>query len=295
MIRAPDSRPVVVGINGPQHTYRRAVAFALREATLRHSAIRLVHGCQPLGGRGPARSEHIAQEQRQARRQLRAAAQLARQFSADDASVVCCIYPGSGVEALFEESRTAALVVTQRRELSMLRGLPVGSTIGAVTAVSRCPIVVLKPDSVQGHPRAGVVVSIDDSFGDQYALQVGFEEARLRATHLTVMSIGISPSSNLSADASQAAAGDGRLGRRDVGRGVSQTLARYGQLFPHVVVRHHAVDRPDIADVVKASIGAELLIVGRGPRAAGRSVALSAVARECVDAAACPVMIVGSG
>ena len=177
----------------------------------------------------------------------------------------------------------------------MLQGLPVGSTIDAVTALSRCPIVVLKPDSVLGRPRAGVVVSIDDSFGDQHALRVGFEEARLRATHLTVMSIGISPSSNLSADGPKAAAGDGRLGRRDVDRGLSQTLARYGQPFPHVVVRHHVVDRPDLGDVLKATIGAELLIVGREPRAAGRSVALSAVARECVNAAACPVMIVGSG
>ena len=77
MIGAPDSRPVVVGVNGPQHTYRRAVAFALRESTLRHSDIRLVHGCQPSGGQARARSGQIAQEQqqRQARRQLRAAAQ----------------------------------------------------------------------------------------------------------------------------------------------------------------------------------------------------------------------------
>jgi hypothetical protein len=54
MMELSDDRPVVVGINGSPGTYRQAVAFAIREAALRRSAVRLVHGCQPQrAGRVP--------------------------------------------------------------------------------------------------------------------------------------------------------------------------------------------------------------------------------------------------
>ena len=297
MMELRDNRPVVVGINGPPGTYRQAVAFAIREAALRRSAVRLVHGCQTMGVRGPADKGQPTQEQlRQARRQLRAAAQWARQFSADDSSILCCIDPGSGVEALVEESKTAALVVEQRREISVLRSLShLGSTTSGLIAKSQCPMVVLRQDSVLGRAGAGVVVSIEDLIGDQYALRVAFEEATLRGSHLTVISMSTQPPNELASVARQAGAR-----RRDragwvAGGGSSQAVALFARLFPNVLVRHHVVDTPMIEGVAKGSTGAELLIVGRGRKAGGRSPRLSAVARECVNAVTCPLMIVGSG
>ena len=297
MMELRDDRPVVVGINGPPGTYRQSVAFALREAALRRSAVRLVHGCQPPGVRRPANNWQPTEEQlRQARRQLRAAAQWARQYSADDSSVVCYIHPGSGVDALVEESETAALVVAQRREIFVLRSLSqLGSTTSAVTAKAQCPLVVLRPDSVLGRADAGVVVSIEDPMSDQYALRVAFEEAALRGTHLTVIGIPTKPSIEVASAANQSAAR-----RRDsagwvAGHGSSQAVALYARLFPSVLVRHHVLDAPTIEGLARASAGAELLIIGRGRTAKGRSTSLSAVARECVNTATCPVMIVGPG
>ena len=295
MMELRDDRPVVVGINGPLGTYRQAVAFAIREAALRRSAVRLVHGCQPLGVRGPAdKGQPTQEQQRQARRQLRAAAQWARQFSADDSSIVCCIYPGSGVAALIEESKTAALVVAQRREISVLRSQSqLGSTTSSLAARSQCPIVVLRPDSVLGRAGAGVVVSIEDPITDQYALRVAFEEATVRGTHLTVLSLSTQPPAELASVASQAAAPHRDLAGSVAGHGSSQAVALYARLFPNVLVRHHVLDTPTMEGLTKGSTGAELLIVGR--TADGRSPRLSAAARECVNAATCPVMIVGPG
>ena len=295
MMELRDDRPVVVGINGSPGTYRQAVAFAIREAALRRSAVRLVHGCVARcvrgdGANGPPTGEQL----RQARRQLRTAAHWARQFSADDSSVVCFIHPGSGVDALVEESKTAALVVAQRRDVSVLRSLSqLGSTTSAVTAKAQCPLVVLRPDSVLGRANAGVVVSIEDPMSDQYALRVGFEEATLRSAHLTVLSISTPPPSELAPVASHAAVPQQDLALSVAGHGQSQAVALYARLFPDVLVRHHVLEVPTIEGFAGASAGAELLIVGRGRTAKGRSPSLSAVAREWVNTATCPVMIVG--
>ena len=297
MMELRDDRPVAVGINGPPGTYRQGVAFAIREAALRRSAVRLVHGCQPLGVRGPADKGQPTQEQlRQARRQLRAAAQWARQFSADDSSIVCAIHPGSGMDALIEESKTASLVVAQRREISVLRSLSqLGSTTSALSAKSQCPIVVLRPASVLGRAGAGVVVSIEDPIGDQYALRVAFEEATLRGTPLTVISMSTPPPAELASVANQAAARQRDSAGLVASHGSSQAVALYARLFPDVLVRHHVLDAPMIEGLARASTWAELLIVGRGRTANGRSPGMSVVSRECVNAATCPVMIVGPG
>ena len=238
----------------------------------------------PTGFRRLADQGQPTEEQlRQARRQLRGAARWAHQYSADDSSVVCCIHPGSGVTALVEESKIAALVVAQRREISVLRSLrQLGSTTSALAAKSQCPLVVLRPDSVLGRSGGGVVVSVEDPIGDQSALRVGFEEAMVRSTRLTVLStptqLSPEPGSVVSHD-----------------HGSSQAVALYARQFPNVLVRHLVLDPPTVEGLATNTSGAEVLIVGRGRTANGRSPDLSAAARESVNTAACPVMIVGPG
>ena len=284
MMELRDDRPVVVGINGPPDSYRHAVAFALREAALRRAAVRLVHGCQPAGFRRPANQGQPTEEQlRQARRQLRGAARWAHQYSGDGTSVVCCIHPGSGVTALVEESKTAALVVAQRRKISVLRSLrQLGSTTSALAAKSQCPLVVLRPESDLGRSGGGVVVSVEDPIGDQSALRVGFEEAMVRGTRLTVLSTP----TQLSSEPGSVVTDD---------HGSSQAVALYARQFPDVLVRHLVLDPPTVEGLAANTAGAEVLIVGRGRTANGRSPDLSPAARESVNTAACPVMIVGPG
>ena len=169
-----------------------------------------------------------------------------------------------------------------------------GSTTSAVTAKASCPIVVLRPDSVPGRAGAGVVVSIEDPITDQYALRVAFEEATLRGAQLAVISMSAQPPAEL-ASVAGAAARYPDLAGRDADHASSQAVALYTRLFPSVLVRHHALDTPTAEGVAEASVGAELLIVGRSRMADGRSPRLSAVARECVNTATCPVMIGGRG
>ena len=140
-----------------------------------------------------------------------------------------------------------------------------------------------------------MVVSIEDPITDQYALRVAFEEATVRGAHLTVLSVSTQPPAELASVASQAAAPHRDLAGSVAGHGSSQAVALYARQFPSVLVRHHVLDTPTMEGLAKGSSGAELLIVERGRTADGRSPRLSAVARECVNAVTCPVMIVGPG
>ena len=72
-------------------------------------------------------------------------------------------------------------------------------------------------------------------------------------------------------------------------------MALYARQFPNVLVRHLVLDPPTVEGLAANTSGAEVLIVGRGRTANGRSPDMSAAARECVNTAACPVMIVGPG
>ena len=173
--------------------------------------------------------------------------------------------------------------MAQRREISVLRSLrQLGSTTSALAGKSQCPLIVLRPDSNLGRAGAGVVVSIEDPIGDQSALRVAFEEATMRGTRLTVLSMPTQLAPEL-----------GSVVSHD--HDPSQAVALYARQFPNVLVRHFVLDPPTIDGMVTNSTGAELLIVGRGRTTNGRSPSLSSVARECVNTAICPVMIVGPG
>jgi nucleotide-binding universal stress UspA family protein len=126
-------------------------------------------------------------------------------------------------------------------------------------------------------------------------LRVAFEEATLRGTHLTVISMPAQPAAELTTVVNEAAARHPVLAGSVAGHGSRQAVALYARLFPSVLVRHHVLDTPTVKGLAEASVGAELLIVGRSRMADGRSPRLSAVARQCVNAATCPVMIVGCG
>ena len=114
---------VVVGVNGALASCRQALVFAAQEARLRKAAVRLVHGCEPLATlaeRLPA--VPLVARERQARRQLRDAAEALRPLLDAAAAVNFRIDPRTGVEALLDESKSAELIVMQRRDLTVWAG-----------------------------------------------------------------------------------------------------------------------------------------------------------------------------
>ena len=130
---------------------------------------------------------------------------------------------------------------------------------------------------------------------DQFALRVAFEEATLYGTHLAVISLSAQPPAELASVAVEAAGRRPELAGWVADHASSQAVALYARQFPSVLVRHHALDAPSVEGLAEASVGAELLIVARSRTADGRSPRVSAIAHECVNAATCPVMIVGPG
>ena len=126
---------VVVGVNSGLAGCRQALVFAAHEARLRNTVVRLVHGCEPLSTlteRQP-RVPLVARE-RQARRQLRDAAEALRPLLDPGSTVEFRIDPRTGIDALLDQSSTAELIVLQRRDLTVLGRITAGSTSSAVAA-----------------------------------------------------------------------------------------------------------------------------------------------------------------
>ena len=178
---ASGPKPIVVGVNGALASYRHALVFAAQEARLRNSAIRLVHGCEPL----PTLTERqpsvpLVARERQARRQLRDAVEALRPLLDAGATVEFRIDPRTGVDALLDESAAAELIVLQRRELTILGRTTDGSTSNAVAARANCPVVVVHAGHGSRHDRSGILVGLDDQMDPEDALLLAFQEASAR-------------------------------------------------------------------------------------------------------------------
>ena len=143
---------VVVGVNGALAGCRQALVFAAHEARLRNTAIRLVHGCEPLATlteRQP--SVPLVARESQARRQLRDAAEALRPLLDPGTTVEFRIDPRTGIDALLDQSATAELIVLQRRDLTALGRITAGSTSSAVAARARCPVAVTRTGQRSSH------------------------------------------------------------------------------------------------------------------------------------------------
>ena len=96
--------------------------------------------------------------------------------------------PETGVVALLQESRTAATLILQRRNLSALGRAFTSATSHAVAAQAACPVIVLRHDQLDSDSGRGIVVGIGPHSGVR-ALQVGVLEAALRKCPLAAVHV----------------------------------------------------------------------------------------------------------
>ncbi len=262
---------IVVGTDGSESA-RHAVAWAAREAAIRHLPLRVVHGLV-----WPQAYAPMAPVYQDSGDGLREAAE---QFVA-------------------EAAHDAALIVVGTRGLGGFSGLIVGSTATQLAVYAPCPVIVVRGSAAEKPARdeetaeapRPVVVGVDASDHALAALGFGFEEASLRGAPLVAVHAWTSPTSTGPGDMLPPVYDPVEV-QEDETRLLSELLAGWTEKFPDVRVTRRVIRaRPDRA-MVEASKWADLVVVGARGVGGFRGLLFGSVSQAVLHHAQCPVAVV---
>jgi len=262
---------IVVGTDGSESA-RHAVAWAAREAAIRHLPLRVVHGLV-----WPQAYAPMAPVYQDSGDGLREAAE---QFVA-------------------EAAHDAALIVVGTRGLGGFSGLIVGSTATQLAVYAPCPVIVVRGSAAETPARdeetaeapRPVVVGVDASDHALAALGFGFEEASLRGAPLVAVHAWTSPTSTGPGDMLPPVYDPVEV-QEDETRLLSELLAGWTEKFPDVRVTRRVIRaRPDHA-LVEASKWADLVVVGARGVGGFRGLLFGSVSQAVLHHAQCPVAVV---
>jgi nucleotide-binding universal stress UspA family protein len=284
------AQSIVVGIrdSGPDH-YTAALTLAAQLSRQRQAELRLVHGCLPrlsIALRDQALERYLARGRGVLEEAERALSPIVDQ----SIPVSLAVLPESGVDALLQESRSAALLVVQRRNLSVVGRVLSGATSDTVAAQASCPVVVVRHDQSQSEEKRGVVVGVGGPSGPS-ALKAAIAEATARRCPLTAVYVwdlqfsptfggGIDPDAEEIAEATKWA--DSVL---------AAAVSEVPKTHPDLEFRARSVKGVVEQGLLAECEHAELLVVGRRRDAQLASIGLGTLTRHLLDHAPCPVMV----
>jgi nucleotide-binding universal stress UspA family protein len=188
--------------------------------------------------------------------------------------------------SLIERSEEASLVVLGSRGTSGVAGL-LGSVSVAVSAHASCPVVVAHADTGSAGP---VVVGVDDSVSSHEALVFAIEQAVARGTSLRVIRAW-APITGLWENAE-------RFPRvvpaaeREV---FEDLVAGWRDKRPGLEISAEAVVDHPAAALSKASLNAQLVVVGTRGRGPVAGILLGSVSQHVLRHSACSVAVVHEG
>lgn len=193
---------------------------------------------------------------------------------------------GDPVEALVSRSADGAMLVLGCRGLDQLGRLVRGSTSVAVTGRARGPVVVVPSGWPGWQPRsayaAPLVVGIDPAQDGPELLDFAFGQAASRGVGVLVLS-AVAPGPGVERDAATR--------RAAVQTGLDALLRRCAVDFPGIPVRTAEVVGYPVPSLLRAALGAPLLVLGR--HHSGRvGFRIGSVAREVLHRAEVPVAVV---
>ncbi len=282
--------PVVVGISTAHDTeYERSLRAAGEWAGRRDVDVLLLTG---VGGSGPVEPAEDPRDRFVLAEIDRAADHLALQLD-PHRRIHTSAVPGSGADALVAASRTAGLLVLQRRRLGPLARWRAGSTTAAVAARAECPVLIVHADDPLSEPsgdRVGVVVGVDARGHAGRAIAAAFEEASFRGVGLTAVVVG----APLGPTVVPPDAGELEASRTGYALQLSEQLAGYRDRYPDVEVQPVVRAGETAAVLAEVSRGHELLVVSRHTDGHGVRRDLGPVTRRVLEEAHCPVLVVGA-
>ncbi|MBW5480329.1 universal stress protein [Streptomyces bambusae] len=302
---------VTAGIDGSQESLA-AAAWAARAAVLREVPLRLVHVEEwPVTPEIPY--QLAAHHAERSSGLLRDVAEQARKE-----------HPGLEVTTEHQLGRVSGLLsaaadesdltVLGSRGLGGLVGFLIGSVSLAVVGTSRTPVVLVRADGAAGAddkqtadvasgtptqaPRpesspGGILVGVDLGHPSEPVLAFAFAEAARRGGTLRVLHSWTLPRPY--AYAAVADPGIGELRGQQVAQRLADAVRPWRAMYPGVHVTEEAVVGAPGPELVKASRGAELLVVGRRKRKARLGPHIGHVAHAVIHHCAAPVAVVPVG
>lgn len=287
-----DRLVVGIGDSGPDH-YRAALDLAARMSRQRDATITLVHGCLPRLSitTEEARERHLTYG-----RELVEEAGVALSAMLDPSTrISLAALPQTGVEALLQESQTAAALIVQRRTMSTLSRAFRGTTSHTVAAQAACPVIVVRhdqfdPDQSDAESSRGVVVGVAPHSG-LLALEIGLAEAAARKCPLTavyVWDLQFSPTYGgwINPDDEELAAATNWADSL-----LAKSVSEVAKRRPDVGIHARSVRGVREDGLLQECKNAELLVVERHRDAHLASIGLGKLTRHLIDQAPCPVMI----
>ncbi|HEU5484827.1 MAG TPA: universal stress protein [Microlunatus sp.] len=289
---SPTHGPVLVGIGDAALSEQRdAVDFAVSEANWRHSDLVLVHGCEPLVTLTALTPTMTPSERFSAGEGIVAVvAEYASTRLSPDRKIRTFVSEGSGAQALLDLADRAALIVCQRRMVSVAHRWHTGSTTSRLCARSEAPVAVIKQGGTH-EAASGVVVGVDGRGHSAMAVDTAMVEAAVRGQQLTAVHAW-EPPVPLGATGYVPPCDDELDLLRDRAAAVLADVlsdARVGETG--VIVEPLVVRGPAAAALLDASRSAVLLVVSRHAGHGVGSLGLGSVARQVLGKALCPVIV----
>ncbi|MFF0124951.1 universal stress protein [Streptomyces mirabilis] len=300
-------RHVAAGIDGSPEGLA-AAHWAAREALRRGTALRLVHAWewQPR----PAPTAPVDMSQRSWVEDILAQASDSMRAAHSGLQVSTHSVADAPVEALLAAAEEADLLVLGSHGISGVAGFLTGSVSQRVVARSPRPVVLVRageciadehfsavdgisPDEIPETPYRDVVLGLDTHRPCDELIEFAFDAARRRAAPLRVVHAFSGPSAYAAIDR-LAPENDPDL-RAEHERAVAVTLRPWCQKFPAVAVTETVTEGRAAAELIHASAGAALLVVGRRVRQTRLGTHLGSVAHAVLHHAPCPVAVVPHG
>lgn len=275
-----DHGVVLVGIDGSE-VASAALEFAADEAHLRGAGLLVAHA---------GRSKPSTFEMEPAAEILRrdATARVSALHPHLDCHVV--VRDTDPATMLVELSKAADLLVVGTHRTGRLRGWVLGSVSQFVAAHATCPVI-----TISGVPENGagpIVLGASTSPGGMAALHFACEEARLSGVPVhAVRSI-------TTEDWALGGLGDEVLMGFEVMHDVAQAvldkvLATAAESYPDVSISGEVSNANPFSDLLKASAGASMLVIGSRRSRSSALPHLGPVAAWLLHQATCPLAVVG--
>ncbi|OBJ51051.1 universal stress protein [Mycobacterium asiaticum] len=284
---------VLVGVDGSAES-ARAVAWAAREAALRHVPLNLLHAVTPVVVGWPVGRLYEEMPDWQKDNAERVIAQ-AREAAAtalggsDTTPVHDETVYANAVSTLIEASAEAQMVVVGSQGLGALGRMLLGSVSSSLAQHANCPVAVIhSADGAEPDPAAPVLVGIDGSPVSEAATAFAFDEASRRGVDLVALhawsDVGVFP-----------VLGMDWHDRESEGQEVlAERLAGWQERYPDVHVQRSLVCDTPAKWLLDAAERAQLVVVGSRGRGGFDAMLLGSVSSVVVHSAKIPVVVVRS-
>ncbi|WP_189189678.1 universal stress protein [Streptomyces albiflavescens] len=295
---------VVTGVDGsPQGL--AAAHWAAREALRRGASLSIVHAWKwhpraaPYVPAGSTARNWAEQRLDQAANSVRAAHPGLR--------IVEHLVPDSAVTALLRAAEEADLVVLGSRGLGGVAGFMLGSVSQRVIARSSGPVVLVRagetvadehlpapdgisPDEIPEIPHRDVVLGLDTRHPCDELIEFAFESARrCRAALRVIHAFGPAPA-RVGDDQPVPEPGAELFAGHE--RTVLATVRPWCEKFPEVPVSETVCAGHAATELVRASTGASLVVVGRRKRDTHMGTHIGPVTHAVLHHVGCPVAVI---